>query len=97
MAQIFGQHFRPEASAQSIDRLGRRTSRVQDVARPDTDGSPVAGKIVPVLRGKRWKNDPRRRPKARAERLGQGLGFCQRPKPISGGGSWGRVQSEKGA
>ncbi|MBQ0802215.1 MAG: NAD-dependent DNA ligase LigA, partial [Sulfitobacter litoralis] len=45
MAQSLVNTFAQEAERASIDRLVAQLS-VQDVARPDTDGSPVAGKTV---------------------------------------------------
>lgn len=67
MAQSLVNTFAQEAERASIDRLVAELS-VQDVARPDTDGSPVAGKIV-VFTGTLEKMT-RAEAKARAERLG---------------------------
>ena len=67
MAQSLVNTFAQEAERASIDRLVAQLS-VQDVARPDTDGSPVAGKTV-VFTGTLEKMT-RAEAKARAERLG---------------------------
>ena len=67
MAQSLVDTFAQEAERASIDRLVAQLS-VQDVARPDTDGSPVAGKTV-VFTGTLEKMT-RAEAKARAERLG---------------------------
>jgi len=67
MAQSLVSTFAQEAERASIDRLVAELS-VQDVARPDTEGSPVAGKTV-VFTGTLEKMT-RAEAKARAERLG---------------------------
>ncbi|WP_132996633.1 NAD-dependent DNA ligase LigA [Sulfitobacter sp. TCYB15] len=67
MAQSLISTFAQEAERASIDRLVAELS-VQDVARPDTEGSPVAGKTV-VFTGTLEKMT-RAEAKARAERLG---------------------------
>lgn len=67
MAQSLVSTFAQEAERASIDRLVTELS-VQDVARPDTEGSPVAGKTV-VFTGTLEKMT-RAEAKARAERLG---------------------------
>ena len=67
MAQSLVSTFAQEAERASIDRLVTELS-VQDVVRPDTEGSPVAGKTV-VFTGTLEKM-PRAEAKARAERLG---------------------------
>lgn len=67
MAQSLVSTFAQEAERASIDRLVAELS-VQDVARPDTKGSPVAGKTV-VFTGTLEKMT-RAEAKARAERLG---------------------------
>ena len=67
MAQSLVSTFAQEAERASIDRLVAELS-VQDVARPNTEGSPVAGKTV-VFTGTLEKMT-RAEAKARAERLG---------------------------
>ena len=67
MAQSLVSTFAQEAERASIDRLVAELS-VQDVARPDTEGSPVAGKTV-VFTGTLEKMT-RAEAKARAEALG---------------------------
>ena len=67
MAQSLVSTFAQEAERASIDRLVTELS-VQDVARPDTEGSPVAGKTV-VFTGTLEKMT-RAEAKARAERWG---------------------------
>ena len=67
MAQSLVSTFAQEAERASIDRLVAELW-VQDVARPDTEGSPVAGKTV-VFTGTLEKMT-RAEAKARAERLG---------------------------
>lgn len=67
MAQSLISTFAQEAERASIDRLVAELS-VQDVGRPDTEGSPVAGKTV-VFTGTLEKMT-RAEAKARAERLG---------------------------
>ena len=67
MAQSLVSTFAQEAERASIDRLVAELS-VQDVARPVTEGSPVAGKTV-VFTGTLEKMT-RAEAKARAERLG---------------------------
>ena len=67
MAQSLVSTFAQEAERASIDRLVTELS-VQDVALPDTEGSPVAGKTV-VFTGTLEKMT-RAEAKARAERLG---------------------------
>ena len=67
MAQSLVSTFAQEAERASIDRLVTELS-VQDVVRPDTEGSPVAGKTV-VFTGTLEKMT-RAEAKARAERLG---------------------------
>ena len=67
MAQSLVSTFAQEAERASIDRLVAELS-VQEVARPDTEGSPVAGKTV-VFTGTLEKMT-RAEAKARAERLG---------------------------
>ncbi|WP_386174169.1 NAD-dependent DNA ligase LigA [Sulfitobacter sp. R86518] len=67
MAQSLVSTFAQEAERASIDRLVAELS-VQNVARPDTEGSPVAGKTV-VFTGTLEKMT-RAEAKARAERLG---------------------------
>ncbi|QLL42731.1 NAD-dependent DNA ligase LigA [Sulfitobacter pontiacus] len=67
MAQSLISTFAQEAERASIDRLVTELW-VQDVARPDTEGSPVAGKTV-VFTGTLEKMT-RAEAKARAERLG---------------------------
>ena len=67
MAQSLVSTFAQEAERASIDRLVAELS-VQDVARPDTEGSPVAGRTV-VFTGTLEKMT-RAEAKARAERLG---------------------------